>query len=59
MITGLTGNGRMLLTVNEHGDWNELFYPYPGQFQHLPGGTGRRFRRGRRQVCVAPPRERL
>ena len=35
MITGLTGNGRMLLTVNEHGDWNELFYPYPGQFQHL------------------------
>ncbi len=27
MITGLTGNGRLLLTVNEHGDWNELFYP--------------------------------
>ncbi|MGP8073000.1 MAG: glycoside hydrolase family 15 protein [Thermoplasmata archaeon] len=35
MITGLTGNGRVLLTVNEHGDWNELFYPYPGQFQQL------------------------
>jgi oligosaccharide amylase len=35
LITGLTGNGRLLLTVNEHGDWNELFYPYPGQFQHL------------------------
>jgi glucoamylase len=35
VITGLAGNGRVLLTVNEHGDWNELFYPYPGQFQHL------------------------
>ncbi|EQD53027.1 glycoside hydrolase 15-like protein, partial [mine drainage metagenome] len=35
MITGLTGNGRLLLTVNEDGNWNELFYPYPGQFQHL------------------------
>ncbi len=35
MITQVTGNGRLLLTVNEHGDWNELFYPYPGQFQQL------------------------
>ncbi|MCI4366842.1 MAG: hypothetical protein L3K08_03730, partial [Thermoplasmata archaeon] len=35
MITQLTGNGRLLLTVNENGEWNELFYPYPGQFQHL------------------------
>lgn len=35
MITGLTGNGRLLLTVNEDGNWNELFYPFPGQFQHL------------------------
>ena len=35
MITQLTGNGRLLLTVNENGDWNELFYPFPGQFQHL------------------------
>ncbi len=35
MITLVAGNGRILLTVNEHGDWNELFYPYPGQFQHL------------------------
>lgn len=35
MITQLAGNGRVLLTVNEHGEWNELFYPYPGQFQHL------------------------
>ena len=35
MITGLAGNGRVLLTINEQGEWNELFYPYPGQFQHL------------------------
>ncbi|MCI4369049.1 MAG: glycoside hydrolase family 15 protein [Thermoplasmata archaeon] len=35
MITQLTGNGRVLLTVNEKGEWNDLFYPYPGQFQHL------------------------
>jgi oligosaccharide amylase len=35
VITQLSGNGRLLLTVNEHGDWNELFYPYPGQFQQL------------------------
>lgn len=35
MITQLTGNGRLLLTVNENGDWNELFYPFPGQFQQL------------------------
>jgi oligosaccharide amylase len=35
MITQVTGNGRLLLTVNENGDWNELTYPFPGQFQHL------------------------
>ncbi|NNN17310.1 MAG: glycoside hydrolase family 15 protein [Thermoplasmata archaeon] len=35
MITQLAGNGRLLLTVNEDGQWNGLFYPYPGQFQHL------------------------
>jgi glucoamylase len=35
MITLVAGNGRLLLTVNEHGDWNELFYPFPGQFQQL------------------------
>jgi oligosaccharide amylase len=35
MITEVTGNGRVLLTVNENGDWNELFYPFPGQFQQL------------------------
>ncbi len=35
MITQLTGNGRILLTLNAGGEWNDLFYPYPGQFQHL------------------------
>ncbi|HTZ61941.1 MAG TPA: hypothetical protein VMC82_04810, partial [Thermoplasmata archaeon] len=35
MITMLTGNSRVLLTVNQNGEWNELFYPFPGQFQHL------------------------
>jgi oligosaccharide amylase len=35
VITQLTGNGRILLTVNQNGEWNELFYPFPGQFQQL------------------------
>ena len=35
MITQVTGNGRILLTVNQNGEWNELFYPFPGQFQQL------------------------
>jgi glucoamylase len=35
MITQLAGNGRVLLTLNESGEWNDLFFPYPGQFQHL------------------------
>jgi alpha,alpha-trehalase len=35
MITQMAGNGRILLTVNGDGEWNQLFYPYPGQFQHL------------------------
>lgn len=35
MITQLAGNGRVLLTLNEDGEWSSLFYPYPGQFQHL------------------------
>ncbi|MCI4355677.1 MAG: glycoside hydrolase family 15 protein [Thermoplasmata archaeon] len=35
MIEQLAGNGRVLLTVNENGEWNELFYPHPGLFQHL------------------------
>lgn len=37
MITLLMGNSRILLTVNEQGDWTYLYYPYPGQFQHLLG----------------------
>ncbi|MGC2289775.1 MAG: glycoside hydrolase family 15 protein [Thermoplasmata archaeon] len=35
MITQLAGNGRILLTLNDSGEWNDLFFPYPGQFQHL------------------------
>ncbi|HEV2519150.1 MAG TPA: glycoside hydrolase family 15 protein [Thermoplasmata archaeon] len=35
MIRQLTGNGRILLTLNDAGEWENLFYPYPGQFQHL------------------------
>jgi glucoamylase len=35
VITQVTGNGRVLLTVNHNGEWNELFYPFPGQFQQL------------------------
>ncbi|HEV8359751.1 MAG TPA: glycoside hydrolase family 15 protein [Candidatus Thermoplasmatota archaeon] len=35
MITLLTGNGRLLLTLNGDGEWTQLFHPYAGQFQHL------------------------
>ena len=35
MIYQLAGNGRVLLTLNTAGEWNNLFWPYPGQFQHL------------------------
>ena len=35
MITQLTGNGRVLLTLNADGQWGWLFYPYAGMFQHL------------------------
>lgn len=35
MITLLTGNSRVLLAVDEVGNWTYLYYPYPGQFQHL------------------------
>jgi oligosaccharide amylase len=37
LITQLAGNGRVLLTLNESGEWNDLFFPHPGQFQHLRG----------------------
>jgi oligosaccharide amylase len=35
MITLLSGNSRILLTVDERGNWSHLYYPYAGQFQHL------------------------
>ncbi|MFQ5837602.1 MAG: glycoside hydrolase family 15 protein [Thermoplasmata archaeon] len=35
MISLLTGNSRVLLAVDENGDWLYLYYPYAGQFQHL------------------------
>ncbi|HKS59312.1 MAG TPA: glycoside hydrolase family 15 protein [Thermoplasmata archaeon] len=35
MIAQLAGNGRVLLALNDAGEWNDLFFPYPGQFQHL------------------------
>ncbi len=35
MIALLMGNSRVLLTVDERGDWLYLYYPYAGQFQHL------------------------
>lgn len=35
MITQLAGNGQILLTLDDTGEWNNLFFPYPGQFQHL------------------------
>lgn len=35
MITLLTGNGRILLTIDEKGNWSNLYYPYAGEYQHL------------------------
>jgi oligosaccharide amylase len=35
MIASLVGNNRLLVTANEEGEWSALFYPFPGQFQHL------------------------
>ncbi len=35
MISLLAGNSRILLTVDEHGGWTDLFYPYPGLHQQL------------------------
>ncbi|MFA5860520.1 MAG: hypothetical protein WDA16_02375, partial [Candidatus Thermoplasmatota archaeon] len=35
MITLLTGNSRILLTVDERGNWSNLYYPFAGQYQHL------------------------
>ncbi len=35
MVAALAGNNRVLVTLNDAGEWVGLFYPYPGQFQHL------------------------
>lgn len=35
MITQLSGNARILLTVDERGSWEQLYYPYPGLHQQL------------------------
>ena len=35
LISLLTGNGRVLLTLDGGGRWSNLFYPHPGQYQHL------------------------
>ncbi|HUR69684.1 MAG TPA: glycoside hydrolase family 15 protein [Candidatus Thermoplasmatota archaeon] len=35
MITFLTGNSRVLLTIDEKGHWSNLYYPFAGQYQHL------------------------
>lgn len=35
MITLLTGNSRILLTIDEKGHWSNLYYPYAGEYQHL------------------------
>lgn len=35
MITLLTGNSRILLTIDEKGNWSNLYYPFAGQYQHL------------------------
>lgn len=35
MISLLMGNSRVLLAVDENGDWLYIYYPYAGQFQHL------------------------
>ncbi len=35
MISLLAGNSRILLAIDEMGDWLYIYYPYAGQFQHL------------------------
>lgn len=35
MISMLSGNTRILLTIDERGGWTELYYPRPGQHQQL------------------------
>lgn len=35
VISLLVGNSRVLLAVDERGDWRYLYHPYAGQYQHL------------------------
>jgi len=35
MISALSGNSRILLTIDERGSWAQLYYPYPGLHQQL------------------------
>lgn len=35
MISLLAGNSRILLTINENGGWEQLYYPYPGLHQQV------------------------
>lgn len=35
MISLMSGNSRILLTVDERGTWAQLYYPHPGLDQHL------------------------
>ncbi len=35
MITLLSGNSRILLNIDDHGRWSQLYHPHPGMFQHL------------------------
>lgn len=35
MVSLLSGNSRILLTLDERGSWAELYYPYPGLHQQL------------------------
>src|ERR1051326_1459242 len=35
MISLMSGNSRVLLTIDERGNWAQLYYPFPGLHQHL------------------------
>ena len=35
MIALMSGNSRILLTIDERGGWSELYFPYPGLHQQL------------------------
>lgn len=35
MISAMSGNSRILLTIDERGSWAQLYYPYPGLHQQL------------------------